>query len=243
MSPIASVCVCDDYFTVSETGELCLLPGRQGLRQLVRFNSPGTYQFRKSDYPWLARVRVRVQAGGGGAAGANAPQNQYVSSPGGAGGGYSESVIDVSALGPVETVIVGEGGLAGGPASDGGNGGNSSFGGLVTANGGAGGQAVMSPGDTPVCYSGTPAPLAGSGQIAMGGGPGGGAFRINGFQGQAGEGGGSHMGHGGFARASSGGGGASRGYGGGAAGSVSRGTGSQAGVAGGDGAVWVELYG
>lgn len=240
---MANVCVCDEYFTVNDTGELCLLPGRQGLRQIVRYTAPGTYLFRKGNYPWLARVRVRVQAGGGGAAGAQAAKDELVANPGAAGGGYSESLLDVSALGPWETVVVGAGGDAGGPASDGGNGGNSSFGGLVTANGGAGGQAVMSSDKTPVCYSGTAGPLAGSGQIATGGGPGGGCFRINGSQGQSGGGGESHMGHGGYQRSATGGGGGGRGYGGGAAGGVARDGSSANGTAGSGGGVWVELYG
>ncbi|MCF3960602.1 glycine-rich domain-containing protein [Streptomyces fuscigenes] len=235
--------MCDDYFQVGETGELCLIPGRQGLRDVVKFSPPGTYQFRKADYPWLARVRVRVQAAGGGSAGAAAGEGLFMGHPGGAGGGYSESLLDVSALGPVETVVVGAGGTAGAFNSDGGNGDNSSFGGLVTANGGAGGQNVMPAGNTPICFSGTNGPLAGTGQIAMGGGAGGGAFRINGDQGQSGEGGESKLGHGGNQRTTSGSGGAGRGYGGGAAGSVGRAGNSVPGTPGMDGVVVVELYG
>lgn len=109
-----------------------------------------------------------MQGAGGGAAGARAGQNQPVANPGAAGGGYSESNLSVVALGAVETVVVG----AGGPTSYGRNGGNSSFGGLVTATGGSGGQAAMIADVTPACFSGTPGPLAGSGQIVMGGGAG-----------------------------------------------------------------------
>ncbi|MBC9729252.1 hypothetical protein [Streptomyces sp. TRM68367] len=241
---MARACVCDTYFTVDETtGELCLKPGTMGLRQVLVFNEPGNYQFRKSDFAWLARVRVKVQGAGGGAAGASAGRSETVTQPGGAGGGYSESLIEASALGTVETIIVGERGTAGGSNSDGGDGGNSSFGGLVTANGGSGGAAVMDSGNGFVCFSGTPGPLAGEGQIAMGGGHGGGAFRLTGFQGQSGEGGESHMGHGGFPRSSNGGGGAGRGYGGGAAGGFARDGASVQGTPGMHGAVFLELYG
>ena len=240
---MASVCVCSDYFVVNDDGELCLVPGQQGLRQVLYFKEPGTYQFRKDEYPWLARVRARVQAAGGGAAGARAANDQLVARNGGAGGGYSEALIDVSALGAVETVVVGAGGSAGGADSDGGAGGNSSFGGFATANGGAGGTSGMTSGASMVCYSGIAAPPAGTGDWAQGGGKGGGTFRLTGFQGQSGEGGDSYLGHGGFQRSSDGGGGAPRGYGGGAAGAFARDGATSNGTAGGDGIVIVELYG
>ncbi|MGW1539734.1 glycine-rich domain-containing protein [Streptomyces sp. NPDC002309] len=219
------------------------MPGRQGLREVLRFTAPGTHQFQNASYPWLARVRIRVQAAGGGAAGARANANQCSAQPGGAGGGYSEGVYDVSALGAVETIVVGQGGSAGTASTDGSDGGNSSFGGLVSANGGAGGPSVMTSGTTTVCFSGTPGPLGGSGQIVMGGGAGGGALRLDGGQGLAGVGGGSHLGHGGYQRASTSGGGAGRGYGGGAAGALARDGDSVTGTAGQDGIVIVELLG
>ncbi|MEW2622980.1 hypothetical protein [Streptomyces sp. NPDC048106] len=78
---MASVCVCSDYFTVGDDGRLCLIPGRQGLRQVLYFNTAGTYSFKKADYLWLTRVFVRVQAGGGGAAGARASAGQLVAQP------------------------------------------------------------------------------------------------------------------------------------------------------------------
>ncbi|MEZ7005816.1 hypothetical protein [Streptomyces sp. AD55] len=240
---MAQVCVCDEYFTVDESGRLCLIPGVQGLRDILYFAEPGTFQFEKGDYPWLARVRVQVQAGGGGAAGARASAGQLTAQPGAAGGGYSESLIPASALGTVETIVVGAGGTPGGPSSDGGPGGNSSFGGLVIANGGAGGQAVMPAGSAPVSYSGTAAPLAGVGNFRQGGGAGGGALRLSGFEGQGGAGGESRLGHGGYSRASTGGGGGSRGFGGGAAGGIARDGDSTSGTEGGNGIVIVELWG
>ncbi|MGW4731849.1 hypothetical protein ACWEQC_22245 [Streptomyces shenzhenensis] len=239
----SSVCVCDEYFTVNDTGELCLIPGRQGLRQINRYGSPGTYQFRKADYPWLARVRVRVQAAGGGSAGARASTGEASVSQGAAGGGYSEALIDVSALGPVETIVVGRQGAAGGPTTDGGDGEGSSFGGLVTANGGAGSNQIMSSGTSPSANSGTQAPSAGSGSLlALGGGAGGGSVRLSGTVGLSGAGGDSHLGHGGIGRASNGAN-SGRGFGGGAGGAFARNGASENGAPGQNGIVLVELYG
>lgn len=79
---MASVCVDDDYFDVGDDGRLTLIPGREGLRNILTFKTPGSYTFQKASYPWLARVLVRVQAGGGGAAGARANANQLVAHPG-----------------------------------------------------------------------------------------------------------------------------------------------------------------
>ncbi|MDH6489683.1 hypothetical protein [Streptomyces sp. SAI-127] len=240
---MAAVCVDNDYFEVGDDGRLTLIPGQQGLRQILYFKTPGSYTFKKADYPWLARVRVRVQAGGGGAAGARASANQLVAQPGGSGGGYSERLIDVSALGATESIVVGDGGDAGTPTVDGGAGGGSSFGGLCTALGGNGGQAVMTSGAVPVCYSGTSGPLAGVGDWSMGGGPGGGSLRLDGGQGQSGEGGDAHLGHRGWQRASTGPGGAGRGFGSGAAGALARDGDSVNGNTGSAGIVIVELYG
>jgi hypothetical protein len=240
---VASVCVDPTYFTVTDSGQLSLVPGVEGLRAVVYFKDPGTHQFVKADYPWLARLRIRVQAGGGGAAGASAGKSQVSAQPGGAGGGYAEVHHGVSILGAVETVVVGAGGTAGSATADGGTGGNSSFGGLATANGGAGGTSVMSGGTDPVSFSGIPGPLAGIGNLVIGGGAGGGALRLNGSDALSGAGGDSVLGHGGAQRSSTGGGGAPRGYGGGAAGALAKDGISVNGTPGGDGIVIVELYG
>ncbi|MEU1852951.1 hypothetical protein ABZ499_27710 [Streptomyces sp. NPDC019990] len=231
-----------DFFQVGDDGRLTIVPGSMSLREVLYFKDPGTHEFNKADYEWLSRIWVQVQAGGGGAAGARANAGQLVAGPGGTGGGYAERLIEASALGATETIVVGEGGTAGTPTVDGGNGGNSSFGGLCTANGGFGGQVVMSSGATPICYSGMAGPLAGIGDMAQGGGASGGPIRLSGDQGQSGPGGESRLGHGGFQRASSGGGGAGRGYGGGAAGAFARDGDSVNGTEGNGGIVIVWLY-
>lgn len=240
---MAQVCVCSDYFTVDDDGSLCLIPGSMGLRDVLVFSDPGTFQFEKADYPWLANVRVKVQAGGGGAAGAQADAGELVATVGGAGGGYSEQFIAVGSLGASESIVVGAGGSAGDFDTAGGVGGNSSFGGFAVANGGAGGTVGMSSGSAVSAFSGVPGPLAGVGELKTGGGASGGALRLSGFEGQSGQGGESHLGHGGFQRSNNGGGGASRGYGGGAAGALARNNTTVGGTAGGSGIVIVELYG
>ncbi|MFE0763675.1 glycine-rich domain-containing protein [Streptomyces smyrnaeus] len=242
MSPIASVCVCSDYFNVNDDGELCLNPGTMGLRQTRYFKEPGTFQFAKDDYPWLARVRVLVQGGGGGSAGANAASNECIVRPGAAGGGYAEAMVDASALGAVETIVVGAGGAAGTSNGAGGAGGTSSFGGYAVALGGDGSTAAQSSGTVPDAVQGTVGPFASSGDMASGGGSGAGGIRLSGTNGLSGQGGDSRLGHGGFPRTTDGPGTAPRGYGGGAGGALSLGD-SQPGFDGGAGIVIIELYG
>ena len=237
-----SVCVDSDYFDVGDDGRLTMVPGSLGLREVLYFKEPGTHEFSKGSYPWLARVFVRVQAAGGGSAGARANAAQFCASPGAAGGGYAERLVEASSLGATETIVVGAGGAAGTPTVDGGPGGNSSFGGLCTANGGNGGQVVMTSGDSLIAYSGTAGPLGGIGDITQGGGAGGGCFRLTGNQGHSGPGGESRLGHGGFQRASTGSGGAGRGWGGGAGGSCARDGDTVNGTAGQDGVVILYLY-
>lgn len=243
MSPLSSACVCGEYFNVNNEGELCLNPGTMGLRGTVRFSTPGTFQFVKADYPWLARVQVQAQGAGGGSGGADASPGEAIFRPGGAGGGWSSSLIDVSLLGAVETVVVGVGGAGGTGNQPGTAGGTSSFGGLVVATGGDGGTASMTSGTGQTTASGIPGPFGGTGQLAQGGGAGEGAIRLSGTSGLAGMGGGAHLGHGGYGRATNGPGTTARGWGGGAGGSVSINGSAQAGSAGGGGLVIIELHG
>ncbi|MER6978890.1 hypothetical protein [Streptomyces carpinensis] len=239
---MASVCVDSDYFQVGGDGRLTLVPGSMGLRKIVYFRPAGTYSFRKADYPWLSRVFVQVQAAGGGSAGARSLTGQLAASAGGAGGGYSESLVEASALGATESVVVGAGGVPGGPTTDGGNGGNSSFGGFATANGGAGSPISMTSGTTVASFSGVAGPLAGTGDYVQGGGAGGGCLRLSGNEGQSGQGGESRLGHGGYQRASTGGGGNPRGNGAGGGGSLARDGDSTNGTPGGDGVVIAWLF-
>lgn len=238
---MAKACVCDDYFTVDDSGELCLKPGTMGLRNVLYFGE-GSHTFRKASYPWLARIEVEVQGGGGGSAGADADNNQAITRPGGSGGGYSRSLIQASALGTTVTIIVGSGGTAGGPGSDGGDGQSSSFGGFVTAQGGSGGTTNMPSGTSASTSQGLTGPAAGTGDFAIGGGASGTAIRLNGSFGVSGFGGDSFLGKGGLGRSTQGNGLGPRGFGAGAGGGLSFG-GSVDGAAGGDGRVIIHLYG
>jgi len=236
-----NVCVCSDYFTTNTDGELCLIPGSMGLKQTLVFSTVGVSSFTKADYPNLARIRVQVQGAGGGAAGANSLPGEAIVRPGGAAGGYSESLIDVSALGAVESIVVGAGGAAGTTLTSGGTGGSSSFGGLVIANGGGGGHAIQTSGTSMDVSSGIQGPAPGVGDIVEGGGSSGGAIRLNGTNGISGAGGESRLGHGGFSRASEGTGTTPTGFGAGAGGGLSYENPLQ-GEAGGQGIVIIDLY-
>lgn len=234
--------MCDDYFTVSESGELCLKPGTMGLRQILYYSTPGTYTFRKASYPWLARVRVKVQGAGGGSAGANADSGEAIARPGGTGGAYGESLINASALGTSETIIVGAGGDAGGASSDGDDGGASQFGGFINAPGGYGGTSNMPSGTTANTSAGINGPNAATGNFRAGGGASGASIRLTGGFAVAGEGGDSMLGTGGRGRTTEGNGDSPRGSGGGAGGGLSFG-GDIDGGTGGNGIVIIELYG
>jgi hypothetical protein len=115
------------------------------LAQTVYFSSSGT--FTKSTYPWLRAIKVKVQGAGGGGGGCTLT-GAGVAAVGqsGAGGTYAESFItNITGLDASVTVTVGAGGAGGAAGANAGStGGASSFGALVSANGGpsgAGGNA------------------------------------------------------------------------------------------------------
>lgn len=88
--------------------------------------------------PVSGRVKVRLWAGGGG--GGGAAGGTGVLSGGAGGGGYREGVL--TGLSTATAITVGAGGSAGlVTPTNGGSGGTSSFGALLTALGGGGGQA------------------------------------------------------------------------------------------------------
>ena len=134
-----------------------------GLREIVSFDTSGT--FVKADYPYLQQVRVRLWGAGGGSGGTAATSGtQSAVGAGGGGGGYSEQIIPVASLPASATVTVGTGGTAGATgANDGGAGGTTSFGSAFCqatgGGGGAGGNAT----------SGTNAAVGGAGGIGSGG--------------------------------------------------------------------------
>jgi hypothetical protein len=111
------------------------------LRQILYFTSNGT--FTKADYPWLQAIRVRCQGGGGGGGGAGTTGASQQNIGGSGGGGvYAESFItDIAGLADSITVTRGAGGAGGAAGNNAGaDGGASSFGSLVSANGGIAGR-------------------------------------------------------------------------------------------------------
>ncbi|EMB1708074.1 carbohydrate kinase [Escherichia coli] len=101
------------------------------------FTSSGTY----TPNPKAKRIIVEVQGGGGGGAGTNSPSTMSSASGSGASGAYAKGVFDNPTT---QTVTIGSGGTGGvdNPAGNGNAGGQSSFGSLITAVGGNGGQAM-----------------------------------------------------------------------------------------------------
>lgn len=240
---MATVCVDGTFFEVDENGQLTFKRESVGLRTMLVYAAPGVAAFEKANYPGLQRVRVRVVGGGGGGAGALASSGEAVVRAGASGGAYSESLLDAAALGASESVIVGVGG-AGGVNNDSGNdGGQSSFGGFVSAPGGRGSVTTMSSGTTIGTASGTNSPGLGVGQIRANGAPGTGPFRFNSTATMTGTGGnaGGGLGQGGPPRTFASDGTAGTGYGGGGGGATSIGD-PQNGGRGADGVVILELF-
>jgi hypothetical protein len=140
--------------------------------QQVRFTSNG--QFVKADYPWLRAIRVRCVGGGGAGGGVDATGAGTINcAAGGGSGGYSESFItDIAGLDASVTVTRGGGG-AGVSAGNGNNGVASSFGSLVVANPGSGGDRDAAVSSPPQGQRGALGGAAGVGDLTIAGGSGG----------------------------------------------------------------------
>lgn len=93
--------------------------------------------------PNLRYAILKVQAGGGSSGGANGDSE---ASGGGGGGGYCQRTVAAASFSSTETVTAGGGANAGTVSGAGVTGGNSSFGSLCTANGGAGGAVAATTG-------------------------------------------------------------------------------------------------
>jgi hypothetical protein len=206
--------------------------------ETVYFTSSGT--FSKADYPWLRAIRVKCQAGGGGGAGGDGTSLR--GGGGGGGGAYAESFItDISGLDSSVTVTRGAGGAGGaatGAAATAGTmGGSSSFGTIVSADGGN---------NAPASSAGADVQLTGTGDLIVSGSSGGsGGQNIPVDANQSGHGGASFLGGGGrsFPAASlTSSTNNDAGLYGGGGGGARIGTTGRAGGAGANGIVIVELY-
>lgn len=112
--------------------------GVTGLRQIITFETDGTFE--KGDYPWLRAVKVTCVGGGGGGGGSAITDGSQNSEAGsGGGGGTGISFVLESALDPSESITVGDGGSGGTIGQNGNAGGSSSFGGHASGEGGLGG--------------------------------------------------------------------------------------------------------
>jgi hypothetical protein len=111
------------------------VPAYRLVQQIV-YETPGTVNFQKADYPWLRAIRVKCQGGGGGGGSADGSGSGQSAGGGGGGGGYAESFItDIAGLNETVVITVGAGGTTA-PTS----GTASSFGALVSGAGGGPGE-------------------------------------------------------------------------------------------------------
>jgi hypothetical protein len=137
--------------------------------ETVYFTSNGT--FTKATYPWLRAIRVKCVGGGGGGGGAATNGSNAISVAGSGGGAaYAESFItDIAGLAASVAVTRGAGGVGGAAGANAGNpGGQSSFGALVSADGGGLGVASFSFGAPGINQGGAGA-VAGVGDLIIAG--------------------------------------------------------------------------
>lgn len=169
---MARVCVDSNYFEVNDNGQLTHKPGSIGYQSSLRVSYLAPLNFQIADYPLAKWLYVECIGGGGGGAGAAATSTAGVAQGGGAGGGYSASWIDASTLPGIVPVVGGQGGSGGIGRQPGENGGDSSFGTLVRAFGGAGASITMLAGTVGTAQGANATPL-GTGQARKPGGAGG----------------------------------------------------------------------
>lgn len=133
------------------------------------FDSSGTWT--KPSGAVSVTVHLIGGGGGGGSGRSGANSSLRGAGGGGGGGGYSSDTFAAGSLSSTETVTIGAGGTAGATqftansdGNNGGDGGNTTFGSHLTANGGQGGRAGTNNGST-----GGVASTGGTGNIANGG--------------------------------------------------------------------------
>ena len=101
------------------------------------FDTPGTTTYTPTS--GMAYAIVECIGGGGGGAGVPIPSSTALSGAGGGGGAYCRKNITAAAIGASKTVVIGASGSGGTAGTDGSSGGDTTFGAILTAHGGAGG--------------------------------------------------------------------------------------------------------
>lgn len=141
------------------------------------YTVPGSVTaFTKASYDGFKAARIRMVGAGGGGGGAVVTSVTEISLGAGGGGGcYAESFLLNAAIGASVNVTVGTGG-AGGVGLPGSTGGTTSFGALVSANGGNGGDTELATGDNGV--AGGNGASTGTGDLVIPGGDGGNARNL-----------------------------------------------------------------
>lgn len=100
------------------------------------FTVSGTY----TPSPGLVNVVIEVIGAGGGGGGCVAVTTTTISSGGGGGGGgYAQKSVTAATIGVSQIVTIGAGGIQGTPSVNGGTGGTTSVGAIISATGGGGG--------------------------------------------------------------------------------------------------------
>lgn len=108
-----------------------------GITTILKYTSPGTYTFTKP----TGVKKIFIQLWGAGGSGA-VTAGGGTTGIGGGGGGYVEALVEPSSVSSSTTITIGTGGASvtsSGTGIGGNAGGNSSFGSLLSANGGGGG--------------------------------------------------------------------------------------------------------
>jgi hypothetical protein len=172
-----------------------LSPLQVGYRLVETLYVTANTNFIKANYPWLRAIRVKCQAGGGSGGGCpGATSGQVTAGKSAAGGVYSESFItNILGLAASVAVNVGAGGAVTPAPQVGLNGGDSSFGSLVVAQGGGagGGPDFTFPPNHPA--NPTLGPTSGIGDLVLFGGSSTAATSLSTSWVQSGMGGGSQM--------------------------------------------------
>lgn len=196
--------------------------------------------------PTSGMVYCQIQCLGAGGAGGGSPSTSGIQVSAGSGGGsgeYAAGVFTASQVGASKSVTIGAGGVAVSGAT-GGNGGNTSVGALITANGGSGGITIPATGVASASAGGAGGTGGSGGEMRTPGSWGFGALCCYpaGFS-EAGQGGNSQFGAGGPGGAIAGAGTAALGYGAGGGGSQQSSSGGNiSGGSGKAGVVYITEY-